>query len=179
MWSFTIGLIAEWIEEFRLFCMSFWSELYLLRNDFTTENLATFILNKTSQLWLSVKRQSIPVQLLLSFLVRLSEMKVTNKWTNVYNIPCTDFQQEPKIRTQTFLFLFLSLSLNFQVIFSLIVIVIRIYVKLTKGKCKSTARLDGCTVLVTGANNGEFLLIHFSKLNFKSIVEASIDFEKM
>ena len=69
MWRFTIGVIADWIEEFRLFCMSFWSELYLLRNDLTTENVLGFFLSKVSQFWLAVKRQAFAVQLLLSFLV--------------------------------------------------------------------------------------------------------------
>ena len=69
MWRFTIGVIADWIEEFRLFCMSFWSELYLLWNDLTTENVLGFFLSKVSQIWLAVKRQSFAVQLLLSFLV--------------------------------------------------------------------------------------------------------------
>ena len=69
MWRFTIAIIADWIEEFRLFCMSFWSELYLLRNDLTTENVLVFLLNKASQIWLAVKRQPFVYQLLLSFLV--------------------------------------------------------------------------------------------------------------
>ena len=40
----------------------------------------------------------------------------------------------------------------------MVVLVVRIYVKLTKGKCHSKARLDGCTALVTGANNGNYLV---------------------
>jgi len=47
-----------------------------------------------------------------------------------------------------------STKFLFQVLFSLLLITIRLYVMLTKGKCNSSARLDGCTVLVTGANNG-------------------------
>ena len=69
MYRSAINMIAEWIEEFRLFCVSFWSEIYLLRNDLTTENLSTVLLHKASQLWLLLKRQPFAYQLIISLVV--------------------------------------------------------------------------------------------------------------
>ncbi len=42
---------------------------------------------------------------------------------------------------------------------SIVSILSAIYVKLTRGMCRSKARMDGKTVLITGANSGESYLV--------------------
>lgn len=57
-----------------------------------------------------------------------------------------------------------TFAILLKVLLTVVVLVVRIYVKLTKGKCHSKARLDGCTALVTGANNGNYLVDSYEKI---------------
>ncbi len=53
------------------------------------------------------------------------------------------------------LILFLQILVLLVAFLTLLLLTLRTYMKLTNGVCKSKARLDGKTVMVTGANSGK------------------------
>ena len=101
------------------------------------------------------------------------EMDVVKSWNEI--IKSYSFQVWPKfevfsqdfwlecllqvwwwLKKQTFVSQIVILVLS---ILGLFFLVTSFYVKLTKGVCKSKARLDGKTVLITGANSGLLSII--------------------
>ena len=73
------------------------------------------------------------------------------------------------LKKQTFLSQIVISVLSF---LGLFFIVSSFYVKMTKGVCKSKARLEGKTVLITGANSGS-LFIYMHSAGLKSEKSAT------
>ena len=105
MWQEATEILADWIEEFRLFCVSYWAEIYAIRSELS---LGYFVTSLRKNIAYFLSRQSILAQII---------------WI--------------------LLFLFFT-----------IIVIVKIYIRLTKGVCSSKTRLDGKTALITGANNG-------------------------
>lgn len=102
-----MGDFFDTLEDFRLYCVSFWPDFYVLIHE-------------------------------------LSPGSLWNKFSDDFGLW---FHQLPAFSKFWFLFSVLAVVLT---------IGMKLFTKLTCGICKSKARLDNQTVLITGANSGEF-----------------------
>eukprot|EP00095_Tigriopus_kingsejongensis_P012298 maker-scaffold324_size206069-snap-gene-1.38 protein:Tk12298 transcript:maker-scaffold324_size206069-snap-gene-1.38-mRNA-1 annotation:"hypothetical protein LOTGIDRAFT_189035" len=93
------------LEDFRLYCLSFWSDFYVLTHELAPGNVVSKVWN-TYLIW---------------------------------------FHQLPLIS---------KIILVGSILFLVTVVVSKIFTKLTCGVCTSKAKLQGKTVLITGANSG-------------------------
>ena len=96
--------VSDTLEDFRLYCLSFWSDYYLIYSKLNYES----VVEASSRSWLLFTRQPTVVQAFVSVAVLVAVAMA----------------------------------------------IIRTYTKLTTRRCTSTARLDGRTAIVTGANSG-------------------------
>ena len=103
--------VIEFVEDFRLYCVSFWSDFYLWSHELSPEKLpenAGLLLHK---IWIWYYRLPFLSQLILAVglltIVLMASVRIWTRWTS--------------------------------------------------GVCKSKAQMSGKTVLVTGANSGEFV----------------------
>ena len=101
--------ISEVLEDFRLYILSYWSDLYLVQSSLSLSNLGAAISDFGARKWLALGRQTLLVQIYVYFAL---------------------------------VSIFCLLS-------------VKLWVVLTTGKCRSRARLEGKTVLITGANVGK------------------------
>ncbi len=162
MWQDVIDLITDWIEEFRLFVLSYWSHFYLLRSELVNDIPPFNPSNLAKKVWNFVTEHG-KCAAVFDFLPCST---LDNHQKTIFFGPTSPFVsgniQWGSWNASTFdhsnvniEWLYTNLVWFLQVILVVACIIIKIYVFNTKVKCSSKARLDGCTVLVTGANNGK------------------------